>query len=112
MKLYGLPHCSTTKKALDVVIEKGYDALIIDYREHRLTKEELTKYFKQSGQPITAWLNTSGQTYRDQKEKIQGQPDEVILQMMAEEPMLIKRPLLVSDKLVLAGFKKDKYQTL
>jgi arsenate reductase-like glutaredoxin family protein len=32
--------------------------------------------------------------------------------MMAEEPMLIKRPLLVSAKLVLAGFKKDKYQTL
>ena len=112
MKLYGLPHCSTTKKALDVLVEKGYDALIIDYREHRLTKEELSKYFKHSGQPMTAWLNTSGQAYRDQKEKIQGQPDEVILQLMEEEPMLIKRPLLVSKSLVLAGFKKDIYQTL
>jgi len=112
MKLYGLPHCSTTKKALDVLLEKGYDALIIDYREHRLTNEELTTYFKQSGQPITAWLNTPGQAYRDQKAKIQGQSEAVILQMMAEEPMLIKRPLLVSETLVLAGFKKDIYQTL
>jgi len=112
MKLYGLPHCTTTKNALEVLIDKGYDAQIIDYREHKLTKEELLKYFKQSGQPITAWLNTSGQAYRDQKEKIQGQAESVILQMMAKEPMLIKRPLLVSDTLVLAGFKKDIYQTL
>jgi arsenate reductase len=112
MKLYGLPHCSTTKKALDVLLEKGYDAVIIDYREQRLTKEELATYFNQSGQPITAWLNTSGQAYRDQKVKIQGQSDEFILQRMAAEPMLIKRPLLVSDSLVLAGFKKERYETL
>jgi arsenate reductase len=112
MIIYGLPHCSTTKKAFDVLVEKGYDAVIIDYREQRLTKEELLTYFNQSGQPITAWLNTSGQAYRDQKEKIQGQSDEFILQRMAAEPMLIKRPLLVSDSLVLAGFKKDRYETL
>jgi arsenate reductase len=112
MKLYGLPHCSTTKKALDILLSKGYEAVIIDYREHPLTLEELTKYFAQSGQAITAWLNTSGQAYRDQKEHIQGQPAAVILQMMAAEPMLIKRPLLVSSTTVLAGLDKGGYQSL
>lgn len=112
MKLYGLPHCSTTKNALEVLLNKGYDAVIIDYRANPLSKEELTTLFNKSGQPITAWLNTSGQAYRDQKEAIQGASVESILNKMALEPMLIKRPVLVSDNLVLAGFKKDIYQTL
>jgi arsenate reductase (glutaredoxin) len=112
MKVYGLPHCSTTKKALDYLIQQGHAAIIVDYREQPLSLKQLTQYFKQSGQPITAWLNTSGQAYRDQKESLQGQSSEVILQKMATEPMLIKRPLLVSDHLVLAGFKESIYQTL
>lgn len=112
MILYGLPHCSTTKKARDYLVNKGHSAIIVDYREQPLSLDQLSQYFHQSGQPITAWLNTSGQAYRDQKDSIQGQPADVILRKMATEPMLIKRPLLVSDKLVLAGFKESIYQTL
>lgn len=112
MILYGLPHCSTTKKALDYLVNNGHQAVIVDYREQPLSLEQLHDYFNRSGQPMTAWLNTSGQAYRDHKESLQGQPSEVILQKMATEPMLIKRPLLVSDKLVLAGFKETIYQTL
>jgi arsenate reductase len=112
MKIYGLPHCSTTKKALAYLWNKNHPATIIDYRLHPLTLAELTTYFQQSGQPMTAWLNTSGQAYRDQKDTIQGQPDAVILQQMAKEPMLIKRPLLVSPKVVYAGFRESVYDAL
>lgn len=112
MKIYGLPHCSTTKKALEYLLNKNHSAVIIDYREHPLTLEELTTYFQQSGQPITAWLNTSGQAYRDQKVAIQGQSEAVILQRMAKEPMLIKRPLLVGPNVVHAGFRESVYDAL
>ncbi len=112
MIIYGLPHCTTTKQAFDVLIKQGHQAQLIDYREHPLTLNELTTYFQRSGQPVTAWLNTSGQAYRDQKELIQGQPNDVILKLMASQPMLIKRPLLVSDSLVVAGFNKTIYDTL
>jgi arsenate reductase len=105
MIIYGLPHCTTTKQAFDALIKQGHQAQLIDYREHPLTLNELTTYFQRSGQPVTAWLNTSGQAYRDQKELIQGQPNDVILKLMASQPMLIKRPLLVSDNLVVVGFK-------
>ncbi len=112
MKLYGLLHCSTTKKALAHLLSKQHPAVIIDYREHPLTLDELTMYFHQSGQPITAWLNTSGQAYRNQKEAIQGQPEEVILQQMANNPMLIKRPLLVGPNVVYAGYRESIYDAL
>ena len=94
------------------MLKKNQQVVIIDYREHPLNLDELTMYYKQSGQPITAWLNTSGQAYRNQKDAIQGQSEEVILQLMAKEPMLIKRPLLVGPNVVYAGYRESIYDAL
>jgi arsenate reductase (glutaredoxin) len=112
MILYGLAHCSTTKKAYDHLVRRGVAVSLVDYRVNPLTKEQLFAYHNQSGQPITAWLNTTGQAYRERKDELAGATVEEILTLMANEPMLLKRPLLVSSAVVQAGYREAFYDAL
>lgn len=112
MKLYGLAHCSTTKQAYKHLIDRGFAVTLVDYRLTPLTYDELITYFEQSKQPISAWLNTSGQAYRAMKDSLMHQPTEVLLSMIAKEPMLLKRPLLVGPHVVQAGYRESFYDAL
>lgn len=112
MMLYGLANCSTTTNAYNHLIARGFEVTLIDYRDNPLTLEQLTTYFAQSNQPIIAWLNTSGQAYRTRKEQLANQLPEVILSVIANEPMILKRPLLVSHHTVQAGYRKEFYDAL
>lgn len=58
--------------------------------------------------PIKKFFNTSGMAYRalNMKEKFAVEDDAQLLTRLAADGMLIKRPLLVGDDVVLVGFKE------
>jgi arsenate reductase len=112
MILYGLAHCSTTQKALRQLQQQGIQATLIDVRAHPWSLNELRALSQRTTQPLRAWLNTSGQAYRTLKATLQDADDEALLQAMVHEPMLIKRPLLVSPTTVMAGYHLTRYQAL
>lgn len=109
MKVYGLPHCSTTQKAVQLLEAKGGIVTLIDYREHPLRLEELHSFVARANVPIEKWFNTSGQAYRDQKEELKTLAKDEVIQRLADNPMLIKRPVVVSDDIVLVGIPKSGY---
>lgn len=91
--------------------------LEFDYREiteDHLSYEELKSVYEKSGLPIKRLLNTSGTVYRDleMKEKVKRCSDEEILKLLSEHPMLVKRPVLIKDELVLIGFKEEEWNQL
>jgi hypothetical protein len=71
--------------------------------------------------PFTLWnrprqrmnwkFNTSGQKYREPgvKEKVASGSDEELLDLLASDGMLIKRPLAVGNDKATVGFKEDEY---
>ena len=46
------------------------------------------------------------------KEKLPMMTDEEKLNLLASNGMLIKRPIFVSDKLVLVGFKEEEWKAI
>ena len=68
--------------------------------------------FKQSG--FKKWFNTSGLKYKELKlkEKLQSMSDNEKIKLLASDGMLIKRPLLISDKGIFIGFKEDEWKKL
>ena len=112
MIVYGLPQCSTTKKALQQLTELGFNPTLIDYREHPISFDQLQDYIAKSGVAITKWFNTSGQAYRTQKEELQQLSEADVIQHLAVNPMLVKRPIMVSEKVVLVGIPKAGYASL
>jgi len=109
MKVYGLPHCSTTQKAVQLLEAMGHIVTLVDYREHPLRFDELQSLVARANVPLQKWFNNSGQAYRDQKEELLQMSSEEVIQQLANYPMLIKRPVVVSDDRVLVGIPKSGY---
>lgn len=108
------PKCSTCKKAKKYLKDNKIEFTARDIVEETPTIEELTKWIKESNEEIKKWFNTSGLKYKELnlKEKLLTMTDEEKIQLLASDGMLIKRPLLISDKGIFIGFKEEKWKSL
>ncbi len=105
------PACGTCKKATKWLSENGIDVESKHIVETPPTAEELTEWITRSPLPIAKFFNTSGQLYRElnMKERIGKTPESELIELLASQGKLIKRPLLVTDQLVLVGFNADQW---
>lgn len=108
------PKCSTCQKA-----KKWLDINKIEYIDRNIvtetpTKEELQKWISKSGMDARKFFNTSGMKYRELniKEKVNNMSEEEIYELLASDGMLIKRPLFISDTLILKGFKEKEWEQI
>lgn len=100
--------CSTCRKALKWLDEHRIAYEPRDIAGQNPSRKELEKFYKASGLPLTRFFNTSGKKYRELnlKEKLKTMSEEEMLDLLASDGMLVKRPILTEDSLVLVGFKE------
>lgn len=105
------PNCSTCKKAKKWLDERGIETISRDIKEERPSFDELSMWIPLSKHPIRKFLNTSGQSYRSLsvKDHIDDLSTKQIIELLAGDGMLVKRPLLIGDDFVLVGFKEDEW---
>ncbi len=108
------PKCSTCKKA-----KKWLETNNIEFEDRHIveqvpTIEELKTWIDLSKVDLKKWFNTSGLKYKELKlkEKLQSMSDNEKIKLLASDGMLIKRPLLISDKGIFIGFKEDEWKKL
>ena len=108
------PKCSTCQKA-----KKWLEANNVQFDDRHIvennpTEKELTEWIKISGKEIKKWFNTSGLKYKslNLKEKLTNMTDEEKIKTLASDGMLVKRPILISDKGILIGFKEAEWKDL
>ena len=106
--------CSTCKKAQKWLDEQGVQYTLRPIKEQNPTAEELTAWADESGLPEKKFVNTSGQLYRSMnlKDKIPAMTRAELFDLLATDGMLVKRPILVTDKGVLPGFKPEEWEKL
>ena len=103
--------CSTCKKAQKWLDEQGIAYTQRDIKEDNPTLQELETWHQASALPLKKFFNTSGQLYQKMglKDKLPGMSEEEMLQLLATDGMLVKRPLLVGGDFVLVGFKEAQW---
>ena len=108
------PRCSTCKKAKDWLNKNEIEYEDRDITKDTPTTEELIKWIKESKLDIKKWFNTSGLKYKELKikEKLEKMSIEEKVKLLASDGMLIKRPLFISEKVILVGFKEEKWEEL
>ena len=108
------PKCSTCQKAKKWLQENNIEFEDRHIIEQTPTVEELREWIKRSGLEIRKWFNTSGLKYKELnlKDKLDQMIDEEKLALLASDGMLIKRPVLVSDKGTTAGFREEKWKEI
>ena len=106
--------CTTCKKALKWADEHGIEYEKRPIKEENPSADELREWHAASGLPLKRFFNTSGQLYRNLalKDKLPGMSDDEMIALLASDGMLVKRPLLVTDKGVFPGFREKEWEQL
>ena len=81
-------------------------------KEGNPSLEELSSWYKMSGLPLKKFFNTSGLLYKSMelKDKLLAMSEEEQLKLLATDGMIVKRPLVIGEDFVLAGFKESEWQ--
>ncbi len=108
------PKCSTCKKAKKWLEENSIEFIDRNIVKETPTVEELTEWIQRSKLDIRRWFNTSGLKYKELnlKDKLVTMSDKEKIEWLASDGMLIKRPILVSDKGIFIGFKEEIWKVL
>ena len=108
------PKCSTCQRAKKWLEEKQ---IIFEARDVKLqnpTKEELIEWHQRSGLPLKKFFNTSGLLYREMqlKDRLPEMSEEEQYDLLASDGMLVTRPIVVTEDLVLVGFREKEWEKL
>ena len=103
--------CSTCQKAEKWLQEHQIAYVKRPIKEENPTVEELSAWFGKSGLPLKRFFNTSGLLYKqfELKDKLPTMSQEEMLELLSSDGMLVKRPLLITDEIVLVGFRPDDW---
>ena len=114
MIVYYYPACGTCKKALAYMKAHNIEGELRHIVETPPKVEELKEVMVRGNIPINKMFNTSGKKYRElnMKEKIPKMSEEALLELLASDGMLIKRPVVLSDKACMVGFKEEAWEKL
>lgn len=112
LKVYCYSKCTTCKKALKWLDDKGFEYELADIKTDHPDEKMLRKYHTMSGLPLKRFFNTSGIQYREMElsKKLPDMSEDEQFALLATDGMLVKRPLLVGDGFVLTGFKEDEWK--
>ncbi len=108
------PKCTTCQKAEKWLDDNGIDYIDRHIKEENPTYDELREWYAKSGLPLKKFFNTSGLLYKSMelKDKLPVMTEDEQLHLLASDGMLVKRPIVVADNLILTGFKPQEWEQL
>jgi len=98
--IYHNPKCSTSRNVLGILREAGYEPRIIEYLKTPPSRAELKRLVKRMGasmRDVVRWKEPLAKELGLDKET---SSEEALLDAMTEHPILIKRPIVVTDDAV------------
>ena len=106
------PKCTTCKKAQKWLDENQIAYDFRDIKEVNPTRNELETWYKASGLPLKKFFNTSGLQYKalNLKDKLPTMTEDEQLNLLSTDGMLVKRPLYITEDIVLVGFKEAEWE--
>lgn len=107
--IYGIKNCDTMKKARLFLDEHGVNYAFHDYKASGIDRPHLERWCREAGWETV--LNRAGTTFRKLPDAARENLDEArAIELMLEQPSMIKRPVLERDGRLLVGFKPETYE--
>ena len=110
---YTHPRCSTCERALDWHASRGHGNIqVIDITHHAPPADLYRKILARGEYNLRQLFNTSGQVYRDlnMKERLDEMGDAEAVEMLSQNGMLCRRPVVTDGERHSVGFKSDQYE--
>jgi arsenate reductase len=105
VKFLGKPNCTTCRKAKSFMEKRGFQLYFRDLAKERLSSAELEKLIGK--RDYTEFLNSRNELFRKRKMGENPPTRREAIKMMAKEPNLIRRPVVVAGGRVVVGFDEE-----
>jgi arsenate reductase (glutaredoxin) len=96
--IYHNPNCGTSRNTLALLRERGIEPEVIEYLKTPPTREKLKEIGRQTGLGIRGLLRRNGTPYEELKLDDPKLTDDQLLDAIEKHPILIERPIVVTDK--------------
>lgn len=96
--IYHNPMCGTSRKALEILRDSGFDVWIREYLKEPPSREELKKLYDRAGISPREGLRSKEPLAEELGLRRPDVTDDEVLDAMVEHPILIERPLVETDK--------------
>lgn len=107
-KIFGIKNCDTMKKAFAWLEGNGVAYEFVDYKKAGVAEAHLPDWNQRAGWQTL--LNTRGLMWKKLTDAERADVDEAkALQLMAQYPSLIKRPVVDTGGELLVGFDPENY---
>jgi arsenate reductase len=94
--IYHNPKCSTSRKTLDLLRDNGIEPTVVQYLKTPPSRAELEKLISDAGLDVRTAVRKRESLYTELG--LAGASDDQLLDAMAEHPILIERPCVVTGK--------------
>jgi arsenate reductase len=94
--IYHNPKCSTSRKTLELLRDKGIEPTIVEYLKTPPSRKQLVKMIRDAGIDVRAAVRAREPLYAELN--LADATDDELLDAMAEHPILIQRPFVVTPK--------------
>ncbi|MFC2086391.1 arsenate reductase family protein [Bacteroidota bacterium] len=111
LKIYHNTRCRKSRAGLDYVLAKGIDYEIIEYLKKPLSETELADLINKTGKKPIELVRTQEEIYK-KNYKGKNLSDDEWIKVLAENPKLIQRPIIVNGNKAVLGDIVENIDTL
>jgi len=96
--IYHNPTCSTSRSVLAMIRERGVEPEVVEYLKNPPSRARLVQLIKAMGVKPRAALRAKGDVYTELGLADPSLSDDALIDAMIAHPVLIERPIVVSEK--------------
>lgn len=96
--IYHHARCSNSRRALELLRERGVEPRIVEYQKTPLSAPELRALVRRLAVPVRELLRTKEAAYADLALADPARSDAELIAALAAHPELLNRPIVVTPK--------------
>lgn len=104
--------CTSCRKTDEILKESGVDYERREYFKDRFTKDELRTLLEQNNLTVQDVISTRSTPYKQHDLANRDLTDDEILDLMIEDPRLLRRPIVISGDTVIIGHNEKQLREL
>lgn len=96
--IYHNPKCSTSRNVLAALREQGIEPHIVEYLKQPPARAQIVKLMKQAGLSARELVRAKEKTFAELGLDLDATPETALVDAMAEHPILMNRPIVITPK--------------
>ena len=108
VKIYHNPRCSKSRQTLDILNKKNLDIDIVEYLKSPLDINEISNLLKKLGYTARDLIRKGEDVYKHKNLSDKSLTEDFLIDMMSKNPILIERPIVVSNEKAVIGRPPEK----